>query len=114
MRGPDVHERGVLEARLGPAARVVVGAPEVSRAAPLLEEDFLGIRVELAADGHHATAHVDDQLDHVAEVESDAAGQFRALDRSVCDEDPWTLVGHRAHGGRRVGGAFGITSQRTR
>ena len=45
---PDVDQGSVLKTAVGSAAGVIVGAPEVRLAAPLLEQNLLGIGVQFA------------------------------------------------------------------
>jgi hypothetical protein len=42
--------------------------PEVRFGGAILDQRRLLVRVQLASDGHHAAANVDDGLDHIAEL----------------------------------------------
>src|SRR3989442_14828461 len=49
------------------APGIVVGPPEVSLAASLLQEHLLGVSGQFTAEAHHTALHVHHVLDHVAE-----------------------------------------------
>src|SRR5215210_4092312 len=98
LRGPDVDERGVFDASLAAAARIIVGAPQVGLEAALLQEELLGIRMKLAAHSDSAGLDIDHVLDHVLEECSRKACQLSRVDLVVQQEDVWRALIH-AEGG---------------
>jgi len=78
------------------APGIVVGPPEVSLAATLLQEHLLGVSVQFAADGHHTALHVHHVLDHVAE-EPKKADQVVTRDAPLEDKNIRRLGRHDRH-----------------